>query len=278
VYILYFDESGDLGPFVENSPSNMQPIFALGGVVVPQANVTELTSRLMALKRKHYGLSYPKNEKYELLRNEIKGKDIRRELRKKGGHARAQLLFIDDLLATLKSLDCHLLASIYVKGLESPFDGKAVYTTAVQKQVDLFQKYLTIQDSMGLVIADSRYNHLNSDVSHAVLTQQNSRYAVNSRLVESPVFGNSENHAGLQVADIIVSALIVPIALATYRQDDAQRSFNYDFDHAIKLRYATKLKKLQLAVKLQIGTRFGFYVNDSVNDWEAIRMFVHTSN
>ncbi len=128
---------------------------------------------------------------------------------------------------------------------------------------------------MGLAIADSGNNHLNSHVSHVVLRQQNPRYALDPRLVESSVFGNSENHAGLPVRDIALSALIAPIALAKYRQDDAKRPFNYDFDHAIKLRNATKLKRLQLAVKLQIGSCFGFYINDSVKDRDSLRMFVH---
>jgi predicted oxidoreductase len=125
MHILYFDEAGDLGLFVENSPSKIQLIFALKGIIVPQANVAKPTSRLMALKLKHFGLSYPKNAKFELLRYEIKGKNIRRDLRK-SSHALAHLHFIDDYLASLKSLDYHLQASQCVKGLGFPFDGEAV--------------------------------------------------------------------------------------------------------------------------------------------------------
>lgn len=276
--ILYFDESGDLGPLLEGHAINMQPIFALGSVLVPQRHVSELTYALMGLKQKHLGIKPVVGETFESLRREVKGKSLRKEIRAKGNYARRQLMFLDELLGLLKVLDCKILASIYVKSPNRPFDGRAVYTTAIQQQVAMFQRHLAAGEAQGLVIADSRYSHLNSFVSHSILTQQFTKFRKDNRLIENPVFGNSHNHAGLQVADFLISSLIVPLALATYCQNLGPSSFNFDFDHALKLRYASRLKHLQLVVKAGEGHRYGIFVNDALNGWDSSRMFIHTGH
>lgn len=176
----------------------------------------------------------------------------------------------------LRKLDCRISASIYIKAIDAPFEPSAVYTTAIQKQVDLFQKYLKSSGSMGLVVADSRYSDQNSTVSHAIFTQLYSKRDSANYLVESPVFGNSHNHAGLQITDFVVSSMLVPMALATYCQNMGFEDFNHDFDHAIKLRFAKRIKNLQIKHQFPNGgTRFGIYVNDAVNNWNAEQLFSH---
>ena len=60
-----------------------------------------------------------------------------------------------------------------------------------------------------------------NDVSHSIFTQKFSPAARNyQRLVELPTFGHSENHAGLQICDIVCSALLFPIACFAYRHQD----------------------------------------------------------
>ncbi|MEO0023872.1 MAG: hypothetical protein RL196_313 [Actinomycetota bacterium] len=276
MHILYLDESGDLGSYVATTSPNVQPIFVLGGISVPQKNIVELTTRLLAMKTKYFGLSTPDNERFELLRKEVKGKTLRSEFRRKGGHARLQLEFFDNLLGLLLELECVLIASIYVKAPGQPIDGRAVYTSAIQNQVRQFQSYLRARDSSGLVIVDARYKHLNSIVSHSVLTQMYTRHQKNNRLIESPVFGHSENHAGLQIADLVMSGLVIPIAFATYLGNQSSLVASHTYDHALKLRYASKLKKLQMVVTFDESRTYGFYVNDQIQGWGSNRLFVHS--
>jgi hypothetical protein len=277
MHILYLDESGDFGQLHRANPAHVQPIFALGGILVPQQNNLQLNFEFMRLKQKLVKTPEVPGQTFEILKKEIKGSELRRELRQKQNHARFQLQFLDELLALLGRFDCSIMASVYVKNPDKQMDSRAVYTTAVQKQSAMFQTFLARSDSFGLVIADARHKNLNSIVSHSVLTQRFSRFVNKDRLIESPVFGHSQNHIGLQIADILISGLIVPIAIATYCQGLIDESRAYDFDHAIKLRYATRLKKLQLNVKVGNKTHRGIYVNDGFQNLDTMRMFIHDS-
>src|SRR5581483_11317482 len=57
----------------------------------------------------------------------------------------------------------------------------------------------------------------NAEVAHSVFTQ---KHQVGGdpldRLVEAPVFGQSLNHVGLQLADLMASALLFPMAARAY--------------------------------------------------------------
>jgi hypothetical protein len=66
----------------------------------------------------------------------------------------------------------------------------------------------------GVVIADSRVPGQNVNVAHSVFTQ---KYRATGdpypRILEVPVFGHSNNHVGLQLADVVGSALLAPTRL-----------------------------------------------------------------
>jgi hypothetical protein len=67
------------------------------------------------------------------------------------------------------------------------------------------------------MIADSRVKNLNSQVAHSIFTQKFKGGRDNyDRLVELPVFGHSENHAGIQLVDIISSGIITPMAVHSF--------------------------------------------------------------
>ena len=55
-------------------------------------------------------------------------------------------------------------------------------------------------------------------VSHSIFTQKHQTGGDSfPNLVDTVVFGCSDNHVGLQIADCIVSGLIFPMAIAVYR-------------------------------------------------------------
>lgn len=72
----------------------------------------------------------------------------------------------------------------------------------------------------GLMILDSRTKVKNVGSVHGIITRKFKSGGDNlANLIESPVFGHSDSHIGLQLADIVASAGIFPMACAAYCDD-----------------------------------------------------------
>ncbi len=86
-------------------------------------------------------------------------------------------------------------------------------------------------DEPGLVIADSRTQAPNVNVAHSVFTQKFSAMGdPYPRILEVPCFGHSDNHAGLQLADLLVSTLLTPICCGFFlagRLDNRHAAADY---------------------------------------------------
>lgn len=108
-----------------------------------------------------------------------------------------------------------LLAS-GIKAPGEPFDGTSVYTFSIEKICSYFEHYLATTESVGFCIADSRSKPQNSKVSHSIFLKKFGTANFCDHLIELPTFGHSENHAGLQICDIVCSALLYPIACFAY--------------------------------------------------------------
>ena len=142
--------------------------------------------------------------------------------------------------------DIRILGRIYIKGIAQPFNGVSVYTSLVQILATDFQQYLTTVNDQGLMIFDSRSKPTNCNVSHSVFTQK-FKAAGDScdRLLEMPLFGHSDNHAGIQCADLFCSALLFPMATFTYclgRVNNVHVNLRYSL---IRDRYGSRLRYRQ---------------------------------
>ena len=102
-----------------------------------------------------------------------------------------------------------------------------MYTTATQYICSEFNSFLTEKYSKGVIIADSRSHQLDVQTSHSIFTKK-FKYDGDEypRLIEMPVFGKSDNHSGLQVSDILCSALLFPFASHAYCLEHAKRLKN----------------------------------------------------
>lgn len=217
--ILYVDESGDLGALPAVPAPNDQPVLVLGALIIDVARLEAITQDFLNLKRHWFpGLNYPSNNHLDRILPEIKGADLRRAATRQGRNQRRHAIgFLDQLMAMLAHHDVKLLARIWVKGLAQPFDGRSVYTSSIQGLYTYFESYLTAQNDLGICIADSRDPWKNANVAHSIFTQKfRASSTVYSRIAELPTFGHSENHAGIQICDIICSALLYPIAAEAY--------------------------------------------------------------
>ncbi|MFM2281450.1 MAG: hypothetical protein RLZZ444_3681 [Pseudomonadota bacterium] len=164
------------------------------------------------------GLAYPTTNHLDKIIPEIKGADLRRAATRSGRNQRRHAIgFLGQLLAMLQSHGVRLLARIWIKGLGQPFVGRSVYTSSIQGLYTYFDQYLTENDDFGFCIADSRDHLKNVNVAHSVFTQKfRASSTVYARILELPTFGHSENHAGIQICDILCSALLYPVATEAY--------------------------------------------------------------
>jgi hypothetical protein len=144
------------------------------------------------------------------------------------------------------SYDCRIFGRVWIKGIGAPFNGTAVYTYSAQNVCETFNHLLQQKDDRGIVIADSRFPKENRGVSFSILTQKLSMTGdACPRIIEAPSFGHSENHAGLQVCDLLCSGLLFPIATYTYCTGYVTNVHVSEGFAALKQRYAPKLRERQ---------------------------------
>ncbi len=67
------------------------------------------------------------------------------------------------------------------------------------------------------MVIDSSAPKLNSAMAHSIFTQKFKATGDSyGRMLEMPTFGHSENHVGLQLADLLASGLLFPMASHCY--------------------------------------------------------------
>lgn len=213
MHVCYLDEAGCTGALPDPS-SQIQPVFVICGVFVDETRVKSLTNGLIQLKQRFFPNLIPSRSLYhDWMRAEAKGSELRKKARSQSRNDRRHsYMAIGKAIELLESHGARFVARAYAKPIGGTFDGTSVYTSSVQNVCASFQSFLSESGSRGIVIADSRNKGKNSGVSHSVFTQRHSAGGdPYPSMVEVPTFGHSDNHAGLQLADFLCSALIFPI-------------------------------------------------------------------
>ncbi len=260
--ICYVDESGDTRNLVAAPPhGGVTPALIVAGVVVDQRLLESLTREFIKLKTRFYPrlVSHSEHRLGRIL-PEIKGADIRRALRTgaKKRNRRQAIGFLDAFLNLLEHHDTKIFGRVWIKEVGGECDDRAIYTFSVQAVCEDFQNLLESTGDRGLVIADSRSPTPNAAVAHSVFTQKfktdGDRYP---RLLEMPTFGHSQNHAGLQVADLLCSALLFPMATNCYCTGYVHNvHVNAGFG-VLAERFGARLSRLQHRYKDDHGHRRG---------------------
>jgi len=244
MHFCYLDEAGCTGA-LKSSTDSVQPVFVIAGLFVGAYEVSALTTRFLGLKHRFYPPANPNDHRLGHILGEIKGADLRRTFRERR-RQRQSVAFLHEVLKILSDTRSRFVARIYVKGIGVPIDGTAIYTAATQSLMGSFQDYLTSQNEQGVVVCDSRSKATNVQVAHSIFTQKfaatGDRY---NRVLELPLFANSDNHAGLQVCDLLCSALLFPIACYSYclgHVTNVHVDGNYG---VLKIKYGQNLIDLQ---------------------------------
>ncbi|ROU03591.1 DUF3800 domain-containing protein [Histidinibacterium lentulum] len=265
--ICYIDEAGCTGA-LPSATSSIQPSLVVVGVFIDYGSLHQLTSDLIDLKQRFYPKLLPSTATHlDWIREEIKGSDIRKRACSGSRNDRRHSFgVLDQVTVTADKSDIRVVGRVWIKGIGQPMKGMAVYTSSIQSIYTDFQRYLTQHDDYGFVVVDSRVQHLNTQVAHSVFTQKfKGTGDAYDRIIELPAFSHSNNHAGLQLADLIASAIVTPIALSTYCDGIIKSIHVRPRYHVIKDKYRTWLKGRQFRYNEASGrSRGGFVVSDGL--------------
>jgi hypothetical protein len=277
MYIAYMDDAGDLGALANPPQHNDQPVFALTFLLVNQTRLSSLVPEFLQIKRNFYpGLIPPASHFLAAVLKEVKGADLRRDIatgsRNKARHATNFLSEVVDL--SVRS-DIKLISKVFVKGIGQRFSSTAVYTTGCQSLFKTFDHYLATVDDVGFCIADSRTKGLNVPVAHSIFTQMfSTKRAHYPRIMELPTFGHSDNHVGVQLCDLLTSALIVPTAVHTYCTGHIANIHVQAGYSKIRARFTARLQQLLYRYQdAQNLWRGGITVSDAILHRPSSEMF-----
>lgn len=277
MYVCYVDEAGCTGALPDKH-SAIQPVFTLAGLFVPQTAIRAMTNDLITLKQRWFPSLVPAGSHYhDWMIAEVKGSDIRRKARSAARNDRRFAYgVIQDAMNILSKHDAKMVGRVYIKPIGGAFAGVSVYSSAVQRICTDFQHFLGSKQTRGVVIADSRNKAKNSPISHSIFTQSYSAHGdPYPSIVEVPTFGHSDNHAGLQLTDIICSSLLFPIAAEVCcRPHMADMTHCHEQHATLRTRYGTALKDLQYRYCTQ-GNQWhgGISLSDPINRFKASVFF-----
>lgn len=274
--ICYVDEAGCVGS-LPATDSDIQPVLAICGVIFDYKKLHVSNEKLLSLKHKFYPNSYGGREKYlESILHEIKGTELRKKATADSRNVRRHAFgFMDAQVSLLEEIDAKLVGRVWVKRPGDGFNGKSVYTFSIQSIYENFQRYLAYCDDVGIVIVDSRLKHLNSNVAHSIYTQKfKSSGDLYDRVFELPAFAHSDNHAGIQFADFIASALLWPISVEAYCKGHLESVHTRRDYRNLKARYAVRLKAMQFRYQEVNGRwRGGITVSDAIGQKSGAELF-----
>ncbi len=248
--ICYVDEAGDTGT-LPSDKSDVQPVLVIAGVDIPQECVHELTREFIDLKKKFFpGLAPPDSTStLAWILSEIKGSELRKQAvdPRNRNTRRHAIFFLESVIALLERNDARLSGRVWIKGIGAPINHRSIYTFSLQHICQCFNDCLaTDRLRGGIVVADSRNKTLNTQVSYSIFTQKyKARGDAYPNLFEMPLFGHSENHAGVQIADLLCSALLFPLAIQAYCQGIIQGIHMRDYSE-LRERFTTRLEAMQV--------------------------------
>lgn len=266
MYFCYVDESGCLGR-LPSATSEIQPVLVVTSLFVPASSVRKLTEDFLELKSKFYAGALPLSPYLDRMNVEIKGSELRRDVAVGSGRERRHAIgYLDQVFGMLRRNGVLHISRAWIKQPGGPFPGHIRYSLALQDTCAHFQHFLTCQDDVGLVIADNRRPAQNRNVAHSVFTQK-FRTAGDAfdRIVEMPTFGDSQNHAALQLCDLVCSAVMFPVLVHTYCTGHVHSLHVRPGYSRLAKRYRENVKRMQYRYQDSSGRwRGGLYVTDEI--------------
>jgi hypothetical protein len=252
--------------------------LVISAVVVDHSRLTAVTHAFIDLKRTFSpGLAMRRGyEFFDALLDEMKGTDIRRDvISPRRRESRRAIRFLDQFVELLEYHKVRIFGRVWIKQLRYRMDGNAVFTSSIQAIFRCFQEQLEAEKDHGIVIADSRTPGQNVPVAHSIFTQK-FRFAGDpyNRILEMPTFGHSNNHVGLQIADILASALLFPMSAFAYCSGHVNNVHVNPGFRILRDRYGPRLQQLQFRYANRDGRNAGgITVSDALGKKNGSHLF-----
>jgi hypothetical protein len=275
MYLCYIDESGAFE--APASTPRATPLMVITGVILGHARLVEVTRAFLGVKARFYPDRAASGHQLDGILAEVKGADVRSALRASDrGAQRRAIGYLESTVRLLESNHARLVGRVWVKAPGQAMDPAASYTFAIQDIAAHFNQFLETRSAFGAMVCDSRMPAQNAQVSHSVFTQ---KHKLNGdaypRLVETPVFGHSVNHAGLQLADLVASAMVFPMAARTYCAAHWTGPHVHPHFDSVKQRWSSRLRALQYRYQDQFGLwRGGLVVSDKLGQLSGLQLFL----
>jgi hypothetical protein len=265
MHFCYLDESGGIEP--PDSSRAATPVMVILGLVVDASRIPTLTRDFLALKRRHFPGRFSAGLALDHILTEVKGSEILQMTRDSSRDKRRQAQrFRTELLDLCDAHDCRVLGRVWVKEPGKSLKQKPTYDFAVQDISQHFSQYLQVTSAEGVLIADGRSQFQNVNVAHSVFTQKwrtgGDPYPF---MREVPLFAHSDNHAGLQLADLVASTLVFPMAATAYCTATAGVAHSSAYYGDVRSAFGGRLKSRQYRYRDETGRwRGGLVVSDPV--------------
>ncbi len=273
MYFTYIDESG--GFEAPNTSPDATPLMVFAGLIVQASAIPAMTNAFLQLKRRFYPSESSKFLDTMLI--EVKGSELRRAVRSTSRRQQRRAIgVLDGAMKLIEEYDVRLVGRVWIKEPSKGLDPQGSYTFAIQDICRHFNHFLARQNSTGLVLCDARRHNQDIQVAHSIFTKKHKASGdAYPRVLESAVFARSVNHAGLQLADIVASALIFPIAARVYCSGHTTGVHVRSRFDVLRRRYATRLRKLQHLYQDECGrTRGGIVVSDKIGKRPSSHLYL----
>jgi uncharacterized protein DUF3800 len=238
------------------------------GLVLPWTKLQAITLDFLNLKRRWYPRALPVGTPFlDWVLHEVKGGDLRKTIREGTHNIRHAIGFLNGCVKLIEAHEARLVGRVWIKKPGDPFNARSIYTSSIQAMATYFHRCLADRDDIGVMILDSRSPRQNAQVAHSIFTQKfrtaGDRYI---RLAEMPTFGHSENHAGLQLVDIIASALVLPIACYVFCTGAVVNRYLVVSEFGVlRVRFGARLRALQYRYQEPDGRwSGGIVVSDAI--------------
>jgi hypothetical protein len=264
VHFCYLDESGACER--PDRGVNATPVMVILGLIVNAALIPALTRDFLALKRRYFPGRFLRGPALDHVLTEVKGNEILQMARSDSRNRRRQATLLrNGLLDLVDAYGGKIIGRVWVKETGKSLKPDSTYCYAVQDIALHFTQYLQEVCSRGLMIADGRSQKLNVNVAHSVFTQKwrtgGDPYPA---LLEVPLFAHSDNHVGIQIADLLASTLVFPMAAAAFGAPSGSVHDSPRYAD-IQATHGARVRDLQYRYQDQPGRwRGGLVVSDPV--------------
>jgi len=256
--MCYVDEAGNTGVYDQADPSS-SPVFVLAGVSVDDSRANDLLMDYLRLKQR-FEPTLRNRQFSDVIQHEVKGATLRRDIRSSSSRntRRRALGFTDHVVTLLERYGCQVYGRVLVKQSGVEYGPATTYPSAVADMAVTLDRQACDAGQQALMILDAQTKVKNEGNVHTITTRR-FRHGGNvfPTLIESPVFGHSDTHVLLQVADIVASALVYPAACAAYMPalpGDPHRDPSFA---VIRSMFGMRLARLEYRFQNGMGDRRG---------------------